>query len=584
MTGIFNKNCYKLFGMDPPKQKITNGSTNKIIQKVKNLQTGLSNNCLESFGVKSQNRKQYITKKEKVGNKNENKNENKNSFFDFLYLYKKYHLQNEIRVLNNNNDYSIKIQMIDNEKEIFIPIENFNTGNGQRSMFKYNDSSYFIRNNYNNIGHNIRFLYEGCLIYIDNTLLVTQINDIDTTQGIPKYPSRYIPIISTLKIPNKLLHSVINGENRQPNDHIPLYFSIINRKFFIRYWNTNLYIDKGNFFILIQNKPLYFNEKIDNIINPNKDKEYLEKKNIFDIYYNYPLKGIINEINYQPSPIVASTGANAGAPTPEPAKMRVSYQNYYDVTIPFENENNGFYTDPYHSNIMFRHDNRGNTDFLQVKFVNRPNSNNHDFEINMENCQVLNPPQIDRNLINIPGYNNALFFSKTLLRLMNDNFVNGYIIYYDFIRNLFFVDFLGMNLYFEDQIKNYYIYTQEYVTTLDQNLNVLEIRNTMESSGRLTAGNLDLAGLTRPQTSTVVGGNPNINTGSPSTGTSTGGVTPSRVNPNTTPFTPGYTGGGGPGDTRSVPFLTPSTGGRNTVGGSPYFDASLRFKPYFPYN
>ena len=65
MTGIFDKNCYKLFGMVPPKQKITNGSTNKIIQKVKNIQTGLSNNCLESFGVKSQNRKQYITKKKK---------------------------------------------------------------------------------------------------------------------------------------------------------------------------------------------------------------------------------------------------------------------------------------------------------------------------------------------------------------------------------------------------------------------------------------------------------------------------------------------------------------------------------------
>ena len=275
MTGIFDKNCYKLFGMNAPKQKITNGSTNKIIQKVKNIQTGLSNNCLESFGVKSQNRKQYITKKEKVVNKNENKNENKNSFFDFLYLYKKYYLENEIRVLRNGNDLSIKIQMIDNEEEIFIPIENFNIGNARRFMFKYNDSSYFIRNNNNNIGFNIRFLYEGDLIYINiDTLLVTQINDIDTTQGIPKYPSRYIPIISTLKIPNKLLHSVINGENRQPNDHIPLYFSIINRKFFIRYWNTNLYIDKGNFFILVQNKPLYFNEKID-IITMNFKKTFL---------------------------------------------------------------------------------------------------------------------------------------------------------------------------------------------------------------------------------------------------------------------------------------------------------------------
>ena len=554
MTGIFNKNCYKLFGMNAPKQKITNKSTNEIIEKVKNIQTGLSNNCLESFGVPSQKRKQYITKKEKVGNKNENKN--RNTFFDFLYLYKKYHLQNEIRVLNNE---SLKIQMIDNEKEIFIPIENFNTGNGNISMFKYNDSSYFIRNNYTIDenrrvtvtlpGYNIRFLYEGDLIYIDDTLLVTRINDIDTTQGIPKYPSEYIPIISTLKIPNKLLHSVINGENRQPNDYIPLYFSIINKKFFIRYWNTNLYIDNGNFFILIQNKPLYFNEKIDNIINPNKDKEYTVGKNILDIYYNYPLKGIINEINYQP-------GVSRRGVSPEPAKMTLSYQNHYDVTIPFENENNGFYTNPYHSNIMFRYRFRyrhdRNRDFLQVKFVDRPNlnTNTHDFEIYMENCQVTDQPlfnrnliNINRNLINIPGYNNALFFSKTLLRLRDINFVRLNI-YYDFIRNLFFVDFLGMNLYFEVQRKNYKIYTQEYITTLDQNLNVLEIKNTIQSSRRLTTRNLALAGFTPPQTNSTstVGIGP----------VGAGGVDPNIFN------TPGTTGTTGPSREGFRHDMTPS--------------------------
>ena len=231
MTGIFDKNCYKLFGMNAPKPKITNGSTNKIIKNVKNIQTGLSNNCLESFGVQSQKRKEYVIQKKKVGNKNENKNENKNTFFDFLYLYKNYHLQNEILLFLNNAAYSIKIQMIDNEKEIFIPIENSNIV----PIFQYNDSTYFLQMFANN-NINIRFIYEGNIIYINNTSLVTQINDIDTSQGIPKYPSEYIPIISTLKIPNEILHSVINGENRQPNDHIPLYFNIINRKFFIRYW------------------------------------------------------------------------------------------------------------------------------------------------------------------------------------------------------------------------------------------------------------------------------------------------------------------------------------------------------------
>lgn len=465
MTGIFDEKCYKLFGMNTPKQKITNKSANKIIEKVGTIQTGLSQKCLESFGVPSQKRKQPIIRKEKVGNKNENKN--RNTFFDFLYLYKKYHFENKIRVLHNE---SLKIQMIDNEKEIFIPIENFNTGNGDIFMFKYNDSSYFILNN-------IRFIYEGNIIYINNTSLVTQINGIDTIQGIPKYPSEYIPIISTLKIPNKLLHSVINGENRQPNDYIPLYFSIINKKFFIRYWNTNLYIDNGNFFILIQNKPLYFNEKIDNIINPNKDKEYTVGKNILDIYYNYPLKGMENKIE---------VGTEDGM------VLKLLYQNNQTEIRITQVTFGLFFTNPINDNVRFKLNQ--NQENLEINF-SRPMLNLVHISVRMNDCVVLNtdgtPIVIaDNNSINIPGYNSTLFISKTLRELISP--LDQKEIYYDFFRNLFFTNFFGMNLYFTEYNENYAIYTQEYVVFLDQNLNIFDTEYIIPSNevGELSSRNL----------------------------------------------------------------------------------------------
>jgi hypothetical protein len=464
MTGIFDKNCYKLFGMNAPKQKITNKSTNEIIEKVRNIQTGLSEKCLESFGVQSQKRKEYVIQKKKVGNKNENKNKNKNTFFDFLYLYKKYHLQNEIKVLNNGNDFSIKIQMIDNEEEIFIPVEIFNIGNGRRFMFKYNDSSYFIRNNNNNIGYNIRFLYEGCLIHINETLLVSQINHIEDIHGIPKYPSRYIPIISTLKIPNKLLHSVLNEVF--PNDHIPLYFSIINRKFFIRYWNTNLYIDKGNFFILIQNKPLYFNEKIDNIINPNKDKEYTVGKNILDIYYYYPFKGMENKIE------VVSLGTKLTIKNQ--SSLRSYNYNQYKKFIKLGLDSVTYLKKKNNTNefcIRFNEQSSGMGGVLS----NPLSIIVEDKDITIDEFfKVIYPENLNsRTTIDIQNYNSIFKISEILSLLLPP--VNNTDIYFDVLEDLFFIDFYGMNLYFQKNTKNYIIFIQNDIYIFNENLILQDI-------------------------------------------------------------------------------------------------------------
>ena len=460
MTGIFNKNCYKLFGMNAPKQKITNKSTNEIIKKVRNIQTGLSEKCLESFGVPSQKRKQYIIQKKKVGNKNENKN----TFFDFLYLYKKYHLQNQIQVLRNGNDSSIKIQMIDNEKEIFIPIEN----RDRFPIFEYNGSSYFIRDNIGPSGLqnlNIKFIYEGNIIYINNTSLVTQINDIEDIHGIPKYPSRYIPIISTLKIPNKLLHSVINGENRQPNDHIPLYFSIINKKFFIRYWNTNLYIDNGNFFILIQNKPLYFNQKIDYIKTPNEDKEYNVGNNILDIYYYYPFKGMENKIE------VVLFGT------------KLTIKNQSSLRSYNYNEYKKFIKLGLDSVTYLKKEDDSNT--FCIRFNEQSSSvggvlsnfssiivENKDITIN-EFFQVTDPENLDgKTPIDIQNYNSICKISEILLLLLQGVQIN---IYFDVLEGLFFIDFYGMNLYFQKNTKNYIIFIENDIYIFNENLILQDI-------------------------------------------------------------------------------------------------------------
>ena len=512
MTGIFDKNCYKLFGMVPPKQKITNGSTNKIIQKVKNIQTGLSNNCLESFGVKSQNRKQYITKKKKVGNKNENKN----TFFDFLYLYKKYHLQNEIQLFLNNAGYSIKIQMIDNEKEIFIPIENQDIV----LMFEYNGSTYFLEMFRNN-NIRIRFIYEGNIIYINNTSLVVQINNIEDIHGIPKYPSEYIPIISRLKIPNKLLHSVINELFRQPNDHIPLYFNIINKKFFIRYWNTNLYIDNENFFILIQNKPLYFNQKIDYIKTPNEDKEYTVGNNILDIYYFYPSKRMENKIE---------TVFNDSKLTIRNKNSLRSYNyNGYkkfvklglDSVFYLKKEDDIFY-------IRFNEQSSGEEILDSTVTIVR----DRDITIG-EFFQVTYPENLNvRAPIDIQNYNSIFKISEILLLLLPPDYTN---IYFDVLEGLFFIDFYGMNLYFQKNTKNYIIFIENDIYIFNENLILQDIfqkdsypvedrpfTETRGSTG-VTVDPSSITQLTRDRFN--ITNNPNVSPAPSSTSTNIGGYT-----------------------------------------------------------
>ena len=175
--------------------------------------------------------------------------------------------------------------------------------------------------------------------------------------------------------------------------------------------------------------------------------------------------------------------------------LKLLYQNNQtEIPIIMTTNIHGFYTNPIDGNVSFKESN--NHENLEISFLTRSMLGTIHIYVRKNDCVVFEPdgttPIVidDNNSINIPGYNSTLFISKTLRELIS-SFGNKEI-YYDFFRNLFFINFLGMNLYFERYNKNYIIYTQEYVFYLDQNLNIFDTEYIIPSSGvgELSTGNL----------------------------------------------------------------------------------------------
>ena len=496
---ILSKNCYNELGLTP-KYETTNKIINTIRTNQKNLYRGnvFSQNCLDALGVK-QRPTVKIQKKIKIIPTLEHKN----TFLDFLYFYRYYYLKNNIEFLDEN---SLKIQIIDTEEELLIPIEN--------DLFQYNESVYIIttreilelpkkqkskgkgekggKGEKNTTTLNlgtpvflgssttstttsastsssptnvkeqqqkkdiiekpyIEFLYNGNLISLDETLKVVSINK-RPVYGIPKQIVNhdYIPIISSFNLPSKILKSI--GLEDPRNNFIPLYFNILNERFFIHFWRTNLYIDGKNFFILGKDKkPFYFNHNLEYIETPTLKQEIMIKYNILNNLYQYPYRDIENTIR------VARDNTS------------ITFQYQDDVsTYQLINGRTGLIS-PEDKRITLTKEG----DNLSISF-----SPTENFRIDKGDCKVL-PGDItlqNNDVIFIKGYNNYLKISKTLSYFINIQDKNNIPLFYDILSDLFFMNFMGMNLYFEKNTDNYVVIQNKNAYILNKDLNYIDYK------------------------------------------------------------------------------------------------------------
>lgn len=404
----------------------------------------MSPNCLEDFGIEPVKKVNKIIEKVKQNQKEKYKN----TFLDFLYIYKIYYPKNLYTIDNNNT--SLKIQMIDRKEEEFIEIKNISN---KFKYFKYNNKVFIISSN-----KFILYFFRNNFILLNKKFEVIHINSSKFT-GIPIHKNNISPIPS-INIPKKILESY--GVPKNSSNNISLFFNIFNEKFFICFWKTNLYIDNNSFFIQVGNEKYFFNKELEyiipNIKQPQEEIKKQENKNtLLDFLPEYP--NINKENNW-------------------------SLKNS-DITLDYKemNQKISFIFSP-----IQIHDKIFQVKTYKKYYIQCLYENHVKFKI--YNNFVVPCQQIKDNIFSIGNYYN-LYISDTILKFKyfieknNNENIN---IYYNILLDYFFIILFNMNFYIPYNTLNpeYFIiiYNNKYIFDDKLNLknNILEEKKLNELS------------------------------------------------------------------------------------------------------
>lgn len=356
-------------------------------------------NCLEYFGIEPVKKVNKIIEKVKQNQKETYKN----TFLDFLYIYKIYYPKNLYTI--SNNDTLLKIQMIDRKEEEFIKIKNnyFIYNNKVFLLSQYGYIIYFFRNNF---------------IILNQNFEVISINSSDF-DGIPIHKNNISPIPS-INIPKKILESY--GVQKKSLNNISLFFNIFNEKFFIRFWNTNLYIDNDYFFIYGGNEKYFFNKELEYII-PNikikQEEKIKNEKTLLDFCPEYPN---INKDNDWKINLAQ-----------ENYLISLEYKDIPEIqeSLPFKVDDIIFSYSLESDNIIVSHNK------IRLFTIGK------NFSVTYRQTQD--------NMFSISNYDD-LYFSDTLLKFLNfikhpdDEHIY---IYYNILLDCFFIEIFNFNLYIQ---------------------------------------------------------------------------------------------------------------------------------------